>query len=405
MLPGVVEFGDRTFVWLSGLLSGWLWTAVFGTLINIAVIRSAARIYGIFTGTPPELLNVIGQGDDGSMWSISHKQVFGVIEVLGWLGWKFNIGKFWVSKTKTEFLRFVYTSSSIRGYPVRAIGSLLWSSPASDPWFRDDRINAKLDSWVILLSRTFRDQRVYDWMVGDMAGLIKTTPQHVIAWLNLPSAVGGAGVFPDQPLNSGPTFTFVPAERQPYPTLTTTIQAPSQCLPFIPRELKWRGVKLVPTRMSNGVAKFEPNYHYGRRLLSALTGKATRVPAPIYTWDSYVWGSAFLSYLISEKAWPTILSNLRFQVKQQGERIFATKSRTIFVDWLTGSLPTLSSRCYSVPPDRLVLMSELLGAPILSALLLHGTHNYDFIKSTIATVQYNVAVYASWRTDSVIYTR
>lgn len=404
-MPGKVLFGDREFVWLEGLLSGWLWTAVFGTIVNIAVIRTGTALAADMTGEMKEAMNVVGQGDDGSMWSASHNLVFQTIAALGWLGWHFNINKFWVSRRYTEFLRYVYTSKSITGYAPRAIGSLLWSSPAQDTWEAENRINAKLDSWVVFLSRTFRSDVVYTWMVDDLGGLLKQPRENVILWLNTPSAVGGAGVFPDKATTLGMSIAISPSEQVRLPTITSKLQVPEGIDQEVSREFTWRGVSRPRDKVEASPVTFAPVGTSGNLPSDELAAREKGLMQPVYTWKEKVWGGAMLAHLVRTRAWDTIEANLEPQVQPLSTTIRRTQPRRVWVDWLTRSLPNLSSRAYNLPASRLALYSKIAGSPGLARLLTTSSKSYQKVVEYVATVQYNVSQSSMWTVHGVRYTR
>lgn len=194
---GFVIVGRERVAIRNGVLSGWLWTALFDTIISLAEAYLAREVVNRSHGarTTPVL---IGQGDD-----VHARQTTVAASVEFVLA--YDSMKLKVSKSKTmmdtnyaEFLRRVGDARlrKVVGYPMRAINSILWRNPINDVERPGQaRLLGIYDRWSTLCGRlghaTVPRECLHDLASANRISLFKAE-----LWVNTPCAFGGGGYDP-----------------------------------------------------------------------------------------------------------------------------------------------------------------------------------------------------------------
>lgn len=104
----------------NGVLSGWKWTALLDTLVNIGELlccKSILRDKGFFV----ERLEFNAQGDDDDVLVPELSTALALCETYSALDLLINPAKFFISKRVNEYLRKVYTNGSVTCYPARMV--------------------------------------------------------------------------------------------------------------------------------------------------------------------------------------------------------------------------------------------------------------------------------------------
>ena len=139
-----ISYGSLT-VWMHGirvkvahgLPSGWYWTAVLDTLINLSQLIALRNIAGIthyFT-------HVWAQGDDLQLTCAADGALKELVSLYRQANFEVNLKKFWISPTRDEFLRQVYTDAKVAGYPARAVMKLCYlTTPQLDSQTLSDKL-------------------------------------------------------------------------------------------------------------------------------------------------------------------------------------------------------------------------------------------------------------------------
>lgn len=147
-----------------GMFSGCRGTNFINTILNVSYMRLAmgdvARLLCI---TPRELYN-IHQGDDVWISNMSRLWAAGVYLVLQRTGLIFQPSKQMFDRQRGEFLRVVYTSEGARGYPVRAIGSLIINPVQSTEVHAPQERGSALTSQIHLLYRRGVSKMCCKWL-------------------------------------------------------------------------------------------------------------------------------------------------------------------------------------------------------------------------------------------------
>jgi hypothetical protein len=97
-----VRVGKTVLPYQYGLLSGWRWTALLGTLCNIVSLRSICstlQVSALYTC----------QGDDVSLVVKDLDTLQRILDEYSRLGYEVNPNKFWISTYRNEFLRRIFT--------------------------------------------------------------------------------------------------------------------------------------------------------------------------------------------------------------------------------------------------------------------------------------------------------
>lgn len=171
---------------LRGLLSGWKWTALMGTLINYAEYLGVTGRAGI-PRCDRNLMCV--QGDDSLLfvkgWTEANKLVREYMDVL-----PVNPSKFFVDKKRTEYLRLVLTPQGRFGYFARAASGLMyanaWAGGAMSP-------ASAAQTWSLLCSRGAEKHKTVEHCLRDICGLLRCNKQEANRLLHTPTTLGGLG--------------------------------------------------------------------------------------------------------------------------------------------------------------------------------------------------------------------
>lgn len=172
---------------LSGLISGWRWTALIGTCINwaesYAVRRKCIQLYGY----DPTLF-VAAQGDDDVMVCRDWVSAMRVYRAYKDWGFDLNPKKFFLSTNRDEFLRLITDGHSIVGYPARGVGSVLWRKLGRMVRLRTVEAS---NAWYTLMKRGLN---VFDHWVSDMCGMNDISRDVALGYLYTPASMGGYGL-------------------------------------------------------------------------------------------------------------------------------------------------------------------------------------------------------------------
>lgn len=119
MLNAKVIYDGRELKWLGGLLSGWRWTSMMGSIINLAQHMCVCNILGI-----PQLHPVV-MGDDFIEVETCSGNAVSVWKCMIDNGFTIKPGDSTIDK-EGEFVRYRITHNGAFGYPIRGIPSLIY---------------------------------------------------------------------------------------------------------------------------------------------------------------------------------------------------------------------------------------------------------------------------------------
>jgi hypothetical protein len=189
-------FGIRIAI-KNGILSGWKWTALLDTIINIIEMRVARRLVMREWGQqhdPVDWFNA--QGDDDLIRSKRVSYCVALYLAYVHMQFKINPAKFFISTSSDEYLRRVadLEQRAMLGYPARSVNSITNRNPISEhdrPGF--ERMNDTLTRWNTFASRLGLDS-VPPEAIDDIAKSSEMSNEEVLLWLRTPLQLGGGGI-------------------------------------------------------------------------------------------------------------------------------------------------------------------------------------------------------------------
>lgn len=198
---GYVIIDDEKILIENGLLSGWRWTAMLGTMINLTELDLACEWVSSNSNESVLLNDFNAQGDDDWMDLMRYKD-----GVMLWLAYSsFNLsvnpGKFFLSRTRDEYLRRVMDGDKVTGYPARSIASLLFRNPLSErESVGAERIRQSFNKWKLFAERLdatidhsfFRDNMITD-CVQSVYGLSRRVVRNMLLCDVLSGGIGYNG--------------------------------------------------------------------------------------------------------------------------------------------------------------------------------------------------------------------
>jgi len=193
-LGAEVRCGTVRFPWVHGMPSGWRWTALLDTMLNITSFRVVCRIVGILDGMSVPYSNLAVQGDDVIFTLPTLRHVPRIMSVYEDLGYEINAHKTFLSRSRGEFLRRLYTPGGVFGYLSRSFLSIRFRNPITMlPRTLDLRVRSRVTNWQLVAMRGGLSSVVAEMMLEDcvQAGGLK---EQVADFLVTPSAVGGVGI-------------------------------------------------------------------------------------------------------------------------------------------------------------------------------------------------------------------
>lgn len=170
-----IHAAGSIFKYEDAVLSGWRWTMFIDTILNIT---NAMVINVLINSVGGNMNNAVAQGDDLDFSTPDIDIAWEVPKLYELVGFKVNAKKFFVDRYRSEFLRKVYFSYGVFGYPARAVLSINWRKPQSTEEIQQDqRIQQSITSWKTLQQRLqlFSRKRLNftKYIVRDIHGMYK----------------------------------------------------------------------------------------------------------------------------------------------------------------------------------------------------------------------------------------
>jgi hypothetical protein len=154
-----------------GIMSGILFTSLFGNLWNLIVMRIASRTIGM---TPPD---VMVKGDDSELVSPTPKPLIRMALALNQLGIETKESSLAIHHSATEFLRVWTSLSGNHGYLARVLPSVVQQKPWNNlPWSPTSRLKAVFDNVSILQRRQADRNAISLFRTYVMSLFVKLTP-------------------------------------------------------------------------------------------------------------------------------------------------------------------------------------------------------------------------------------
>lgn len=194
---GVVVIAGQKIPITNGVLSGWRWTAMIDTLVNLAQVRTAVKMCKEF-GHDLKIVDLCAQGDDDWLKLKTYRDC-----VLLWLCYEVfefqvNPGKFFVDQNRDEFLRRVYEKGTITGYPARSVTSIMFRNPlASRESQGQSKIREGCTRWKLFSERLgvdFDGSWFFRSWIKDSMGAVEGLERvHIINFFKMDPVQGGMG--------------------------------------------------------------------------------------------------------------------------------------------------------------------------------------------------------------------
>lgn len=188
-----VQWGDRTWRWQGGLLSGWRLTSVLGSLASCCVAEYILEQTGMTGAVKYGVM-----GDDLILYSY-HENLDPklMVEAYNDFGLQANIYKT-TSGSVGEFLRRVISAGGSWAYPALGLRSICYANPWLDHYTYHEETEVS-NCWLTFLSRMLPHSH-------NISGIIQFFFKHCInnltmlfgnhnweAWLQTPVSAGGGG--------------------------------------------------------------------------------------------------------------------------------------------------------------------------------------------------------------------
>lgn len=185
----IIEYEHGSFDWQNGIASGWRWTSILGSLINLTecdVIDADMRECGYNVVC---LMRVV-QGDDVS--EVYTDESVTRDRISFWQNRNFDIS---IKKTISnrdcgEFLRMVYDDKGVSGYPARVLHSICIYKDGKVE--NEDALIQQLQTLKVLGTLQSRKGMVFD----DSMVL-----SHLKPLAHMPTVYGGLAIYPVQILS------------------------------------------------------------------------------------------------------------------------------------------------------------------------------------------------------------
>ncbi|AXA52555.1 putative poly-capsid [Linepithema humile toti-like virus 1] len=187
-------------MWNNGLPSGWRWTALLDTVLNICSFRVIKKLCERARGHEVTIRHFYAQGDDVIFTCPDLHDIRDIINLYGIIGYEVHPEKTYLSRYRGEFLRRNYEPWGITGYTARTIVGLRFRNPIQEvPLLRGERTYSRLVQWHLAVMRGCHASEVAEMFLEDcqQGGIPRV---HAASFALTPSSVGGGGVDPDSRL-------------------------------------------------------------------------------------------------------------------------------------------------------------------------------------------------------------
>lgn len=186
-----VEWGNRKWKWEAGVLSGWRFTSIIGTLATHCAAEFIKEKYGL-----SEAIQHGELGDDLIMWSNTEELTPDqLVEAYNEFGLQANLKKTTSGKIG-EFLRKVVSQGGSWGYPALGLRTLIYANP----WVGNYSFEQETElssSWMTFISRLIPhatkqlDVSMMDDCLIDLKN--RFGPGDWEDWICTPISAGGGG--------------------------------------------------------------------------------------------------------------------------------------------------------------------------------------------------------------------
>lgn len=191
---GFIKVGETKVTVNKGVLSGWRWTYLVDTMINVTQINLClAELVQAGCGLN---LKFVCSGDDVGCVFPNFREAGAFFVAYRSYGYKVNAAKFWVSKWRNEFLRITVTGAGVRGYVNRMLPKLLFTNPLQTAVSREEKVSSLVAVWSKVYVRGWAKRDVLNCVYADIAGSLRVSLSNAKRFVHTPVAYGGGGAWP-----------------------------------------------------------------------------------------------------------------------------------------------------------------------------------------------------------------
>lgn len=185
--------GKDSWEWVNGLPSGWRWTAMLDTILNISSFRVVQKLASQISGRAVGIRHFYAQGDDVIFTCSDLSHIRWIIHIYGEIGYEVHPQKTFISRHRAEFLRRSYEPWGITGYAARTISGLRFRNPIQEvPLSKGERLYSRLVQWHLASIRGCRTSEVASMLMEDCVQM-GLDADKCGAYFLTPSALGGGG--------------------------------------------------------------------------------------------------------------------------------------------------------------------------------------------------------------------
>ena len=192
-----VEWGDNKDEWRNGLPSGWRWTAVLDTILNVCSFRAIIKIIQQRLGRHFFIGNFYAQGDDVVFTATDLDAIRLIIDTYKKLGYEVHRLKTYISRGRAEFLRQSYEQQfGVTDYTARTVHGLRFKNPIqTDPITKGERIYSVLRPWHLAMLRGGTADNIANMFLEDI-GAQQLPAKKAASFCLTPNCLGGARINP-----------------------------------------------------------------------------------------------------------------------------------------------------------------------------------------------------------------
>lgn len=192
--PPQVIYDNQKSPWENGIPSGWRWTALLDTILNITSFRVVLDLVRERWGRAVPTPHVCAQGDDILFTTVNVEDVERIVAVYQHMGYKVHPQKTYISRDRGEFLRRSYEPGKITGYVTRTQLAIRFRNPVIPvPISAPERFASRVSLWLLFRQRGCLGGPAAEMLLEDAEQM--GVPKDVAADFTLtPSSVGGIGL-------------------------------------------------------------------------------------------------------------------------------------------------------------------------------------------------------------------
>jgi hypothetical protein len=185
----MVMIGDDLIQWDNGILSGWKFTSMMDSIVNLAQAYACAYMYDL-----PEPL-AMAMGDDYLEAASSAGSSVSRVEAMMLNGYDIKPGDSTVGD-QGEFIRYVIGRDKVFGYPMRSVAAYIWKADVTGyETIGLDNLNEVISQYCVSVGRGLDVQPCKDVAFRGLKRVWGANPYDPITWAASPASFGGGGMW------------------------------------------------------------------------------------------------------------------------------------------------------------------------------------------------------------------